>query len=325
MEQLTRLITGTKAFESLWKQFSCDRFAHAYLVTGNDPEFLKQFLLYASAMALCPKGGCFACVVCNKIFAGEHVDVHVYPKTKDKILVADVEEILDDCYIKPFEGDRKVYILNGCDNLAPLLQNKLLKTLEEPPENTIFFLGATNESTILATVKSRCQHIRLDDTSFEEVLQYLVSSGVRQAEAETAAAFCEGRPLAAEACAANKNFYKMFDDILSIVKELDSSKDALKASAKLSSYGADTSLALRMLLFIYRQVLLSYGDEDMLLLKHKKNDILFIRQMYSPEALYRVIGLLDEAKTEIDGNCNAAAVIDKLVLSVLEVKYKCRR
>ena len=78
MEQLTRLVTGTKAFESLWKQFSADRFAHAYLITGNDPEYLKEFLLYAGAMALCPKGGCFSCVVCNKVFAGEHVGESVH-------------------------------------------------------------------------------------------------------------------------------------------------------------------------------------------------------------------------------------------------------
>ncbi|MBR2371889.1 MAG: hypothetical protein IKA90_03360 [Clostridia bacterium] len=43
MEQLTRLISGTKAFESLWKQFSADKFAHAYLVTSVDPVYLHEF------------------------------------------------------------------------------------------------------------------------------------------------------------------------------------------------------------------------------------------------------------------------------------------
>lgn len=325
MEQLTRLVTGTKAFESLWKQFSADRFAHAYLITGNDPEYLKEFLLYAGAMALCPKGGCFSCVVCNKVFAGEHVDVHVYPKTKDKILLADISEILDDCYVKPFEGDRKIYVLNNCDTLSPLLQNKLLKTLEEPPENTIFFLGATNESTILATVKSRCQQVRLDDTSFEEVMKYLTSSGISEADAEIAACFADGRPLTAEKYATDGSFYKIFDEVTETVKSLSSSKDALKASAKLSSYGAGTQTVLRMLLLLYRQTLAAYADEEMLLLKHKKNDILFIKGMYSPEALYRVVDLLTQAKIRLDGNCNLSAVIDGLVLSILEVKYSCRR
>ena len=85
MEQLTRLISGTKAFESLWKQFSADKFAHAYLVTSVDPVYLHEFLVYASAMALCPKGGCFSCVTCKRVFALGHVDVHVYPKAKEKI------------------------------------------------------------------------------------------------------------------------------------------------------------------------------------------------------------------------------------------------
>lgn len=325
MEQLTRLISGTKAFETLWKEFSSERFAHAYLITGGDPIYLRKFLVYASAMALCPKGGCFSCITCKKVFDQNHVDVHIYPKNKDKILLGDVSEILEDCYIRPFEGDRKVYILNNCDSLSPLLQNKLLKTLEEPPENTIFFLGAVNESTILATVKSRCRQVHLDDTSFEEVLKYLTASGISETEAEIAAGFCSNKPLQAELYATDKSFYKMFDEVAEVVKSLNTSKDALKASAKLSSYGNNAKQMLQMLMLLYRETLMAYIDEDMLLLKHKKNDILSIKQKYSLSALYNVIDLLTQAKVRIESNCNLSAVTDSLVLSILEVKYRCQK
>ena len=323
MEQLTRLICGTKAFESLWKQFSADKFSHAYLVTGRDPVYLQKFLTYASAMALCPKGGCFSCITCNKVFDGNHVDVHVYPK-KDKILTADANEIIDGCYVKPFEGERKVYILNNSDALSAVVQNKLLKTLEEPPENTIFFLGAVNENAILATVKSRCQLIHVDDTSSEEVLKYLTACGISESDAEIAAGFCANRPLLAEQYANDKSFYKAFDAVVDVVKNLNSSKDALKSCSKLMSAG-EPQLVYQMLLLLYRETLMLYTNEDMLLLKHKKNDILCIKQKYSPTALYKVIDLLTAAKIKTESNCNPAAVIDLLVMSILEVKYICRK
>ena len=325
MEQLTRLISGTKAFESLWKQFSADKFAHAYLVTSVDPVYLHEFLVYASAMALCPKGGCFSCVTCKRVFALGHVDVHVYPKSKEKILVADVNEIVSDCFIKPFEGERKIYIINDFDTMSPVLQNKLLKTLEEPPQNVIFFLGATNESAVLATIKSRCQHVHVDDTSFEEVMKYLTNSGISEIDAEIAAGFCNNRPLLAEQYAKDKTFYKMFDEVLECIKNLNSSKDALTCSAKLTGYASKPQRLLQMLLLIYREALVMHSNEDMLLLKHKKNDILCIRQKYSQSALYNVINLLTKAKVKFEYNCNASAVIDTLVLSILEVKHKCQK
>ena len=325
MEQLTRLISGTKAFESLWKQFSADKFAHAYLVTSVDPVYLHEFLVYASAMALCPKGGCFSCVTCKRVFAMGHVDVHVYPKENAKMLVKDVEELIDDCYIKPFEGDRKVYIINDFDTLDVALQNKLLKSLEEPPENTIFFLGATNESAVIATVKSRCQHVHVDDTSFEEVMQYLTHSGIDELSAEIVAGFCNNRPLLAEQYANDKTFFKMFDDVLDAIKNLNSSKDALMCSSKLVSYASKPQTLLQTLLLIYREALVSQSNEDMLLLKHKKDDILCIGQKYSQQALYNVINLLSKAKLKFEYNCNATAIVDWLVLSILEVKHKCQK
>ena len=172
---------------------------------------------------------------------------------------------------------------------------------------------------------SMCSQVLGKVPNQSQVMKYLTSSGISEADAEIAACFADGRPLTAEKYATDRSFYKIFDEVTETVKSLSSSKDALKASAKLSSYGAGTQTVLRMLLLLYRQTLAAYADEEMLLLKHKKNDILFIKGMYSPEALYRVVDLLTQAKIRLDGNCNLSAVIDGLVLSILEVKYSCRR
>ena len=117
----------------------------------------------------------------------------------------------------------------------------------------------------------------------------------------------------------------MFDDVLDAIKNLNSSKDALLCSAKLSSYAAKPQRLLQTLLLIYREALMSLSNQDMLLLKHKKDDILCIGQKYSQQALHNVINLLTKAKVKFEYNCSPAAVIDTLVLSILEVKHKCQK
>ena len=315
-----QLFENSRAMRMLRADAQAGRLSHAYLFLCPDARNLRRWLKELAAVLL------GADARAKRLIAEEcYSDCRIFPAPGEKAGVAEVKAMLDDVYIKPVEGEKKAFVLDNVQDMLAPAQNKLLKVLEEPPENTIFFLGATNESTILATVKSRCQQVRLDDTSFEEVMKYLTSSGISEADAEIAACFADGRPLTAEKYATDRSFYKIFDEVTETVKSLSSSKDALKASAKLSSYGAGTQTVLRMLLLLYRQTLAAYADEEMLLLKHKKNDILFIKGMYSPEALYRVVDLLTQAKIRLDGNCNLSAVIDGLVLSILEVKYSCRR
>ena len=323
MEQLTKLICDTEAFKSLKKQFEQNAFSHAYLVSGQDPLLLKKFLVFATALALCPKGGCFKCITCNKVFSENHVDVKKYPSEKGKYFVTDINEIVDDCYVKPFEGERKVYILNDFDTMSVVLQNKLLKTLEEPPENTVFFLGAFNTSAVLPTVKSRCQKIHLDYVDFEKVISYLVGEGINEANAEIAASFCDGMPLTAESYARDKTFFLLFDKVVECVKNLDSSRDSLRTVSQLLSLSNDFKIVLKVMETLFVQTLKAYSDEDLLLLKHKKNDILTIKQKFSQRAVYNILPLLDKAKISLENNCNQTAVADKLVLGILEVRYSC--
>lgn len=325
-EQLERLVCDSAAYVGLHRQLEEGMATHAYLVVSADKAFLREFLTFAAAAFICKKNGCFDCPSCARVLAGVHADVKIYPKSRDKILVADVNEMVNDCFIKSAEGGRKVYILTNCDGFAASAQNKLLKTLEEPPENVVFLLGASTESSVLATVRSRCQILHADDFSFEETMQYLTSCGVDEADAEIAAGFCFNRPLLAEACAADKTFFKMLDEVIQALKTLDSSKDALRVSTKLSSFGSDgTKQVLQMMMVLFREALMTYVDRDMLLLKHKKDDILFIAQKYTPQALCGAIELLGRAKAALENNCFATAVMDELVLSVLEVKYRCRK
>ena len=73
------------------------------------------------------------------------IDIKVYPKNNEKLLVADSNEIVAESFIKAVNLPYKVFIINNVDASTEEAQNKLLKILEEPPENVYFLLGATSE------------------------------------------------------------------------------------------------------------------------------------------------------------------------------------
>ena len=67
----------------------------------------------------------------------------------------DIDELIAQTYIKPIESEKRVFALVNTASMNGPAQNKLLKTLEEPPKNVFILMGIENESAILPTVKSR--------------------------------------------------------------------------------------------------------------------------------------------------------------------------
>lgn len=70
----------------------------------------------------------------------------------------DIEELLEDASMPSFDGNWKIYILDECHMMTSSAQNRLLKTLEEPPEKVLIILCTTNPEKLLDTILSRCQY-----------------------------------------------------------------------------------------------------------------------------------------------------------------------
>ena len=135
---------------------------HAYLLCGQDDVLLNYFAKEFAKHILCDKAGCGACSTCGKIEKGFHSDVLVYPKDKKKgLVVEDIAEIVEKAYVQPMEATKKIFILNNFDVSTTQAQNKLLKTLEEPPASSMFIITSTNPSNILNTIKSRSKTVNV--------------------------------------------------------------------------------------------------------------------------------------------------------------------
>ncbi len=108
---------------------------------------------------------CGTCAACVRIARRLHPDVLVIePGDAGSIKVDQIREVIDRAGFRPFEGKRRVVVIDEADTMMASSQNALLKTLEEPPPSSIFILVTTRPDMLLPTVQSRCPRLRFQSS-----------------------------------------------------------------------------------------------------------------------------------------------------------------
>ena len=110
---------------------------------------------------------------------------------QDNIPVAETVEIVKKLSLKTFEASHKILIMWLPEYLGKE-GNRLLKMIEEPPDDTLFLLVAENQDLILNTILSRCQLVKLSPLTDAEVQEGLILRGVTRGDAEAIAHLSEG-------------------------------------------------------------------------------------------------------------------------------------
>ena len=166
---LTQLEQQQPAARILGRSLGKGRLSHALLFTGPVLETLETMARLVAQVLNCqhppsrgengaPADCCGRCVSCQRIATGKYSDVlWVRPESKTRVITIDqIRELLQTIHLKPTEGGTKVAILVGADRLNVNAGNAFLKTLEEPPANSILILLSTDPEQILETILSRC-------------------------------------------------------------------------------------------------------------------------------------------------------------------------
>ena len=177
------LIGQERAIRLLQRGLKTGRTAHAYLFAG--PEGIgKRTAALALAQALnCQQGdavddGCGACQSCRKITRGLHPDVQVLEPDGATLKIDQIRALGADAALRPYEGKRKVFILQGAEKMTEQAANALLKTLEEPPGWTVLVLLTSTPSALPLTIVSRCQTVIFSAISPDALQAYLVGRGI---------------------------------------------------------------------------------------------------------------------------------------------------
>jgi DNA polymerase-3 subunit delta' len=209
---LASIIGHASIVDLLRRAVSRGRVPQSLLFAG--PEGVgKRAVAVALAQAVnCPTrkaaGGddaCGKCPTCRRIERGLHTDVTVVDKGGEPSIKITVlrDRVLDVIGYRPFEAERRVYIIDPADEMTEQAQDALLKTLEEPPRAAILILISAYPDTLPATVQSRCRRLRFGPLSEADVERVLVErERVDRTDARVLAAASGGsvgRALAAEA------------------------------------------------------------------------------------------------------------------------------
>jgi DNA polymerase III subunit delta' len=137
---------------------------------------------------------CGVCASCTRISRNVHADVLVLkPGDTGSIKIDVVRDAIDRTTYRPFEGRRRVVIVDEADAMLAEGQNALLKTLEEPRPGSMFVLVTSRPDMLLPTVRSRCQQLRFGRLPASDVASVLIRShGYSSADAHAVASVADG-------------------------------------------------------------------------------------------------------------------------------------
>ncbi|MGL9734013.1 MAG: DNA polymerase III subunit delta' [Symbiopectobacterium sp.] len=180
--------------------------AHHAIFLHVLPGMGGESLVYAlSRRVLCqkPKGmkSCGECHSCKLMVAGTHPDWYAISPEKGKqtLGIDAIRSVLENLYQRSQQGGAKLVWIENSEQLTEAAANALLKTLEEPPEETYFLLGCHEPTRLLATLRSRCLHLHLPTLDEAQSVVWLNKRySVSEKALQTALRLQAGAPLAAE-------------------------------------------------------------------------------------------------------------------------------
>jgi DNA polymerase-3 subunit gamma/tau len=157
---------------------------HAYLFVGSRGTGKTSMAKILARSLNCERGGptvtpCGECESCTTIASGSSIDVIEMDAASNRS-VDDVRDLRERVAYAPTGGRWKVYILDEAHMLTKEAWNAFLKTLEEPPPNTVFVLATTEAHKVMPTIADRCQRFDFQRPSLEQISEVLT----RVADAE---------------------------------------------------------------------------------------------------------------------------------------------
>ncbi|MDZ7754272.1 MAG: DNA polymerase III subunit delta' [Gammaproteobacteria bacterium] len=193
-----------------WRQLmarkAAGRFPHALLIGGPAGIGKRAFAAALAGALLCEESAgaaCGRCPGCLQFAGGAHPDYGLWEPEEDAVAlkIHQIREMNQTIFLTRSRGPYKVCVVNPADAMTPAAADSLLKTLEEPPPLTVLLLVSHRASQLSATIRSRCQAVRLAPCYGEPASGWLQAQGLDEAAATNLLGITGGTPLRALALA----------------------------------------------------------------------------------------------------------------------------
>lgn len=300
--------------------FRANRIAGAYLFIGKDGTGRVKMAKEFAKLINCKNASqdcCDECSQCKKIENESHIDVHWCRPVDNSIGIDQVRDLEKYIYLKPYEAQKKVFVISNAQCLTEESSNAILKTLEEPPSNSLLILIASDAATLLPTISSRCQKIifnYVDEISIKDMLIHKYKTPLLHAHFISYLA--EGSiNRALDFKDLRDSLFEKRDHILNAISYKKFSvfkmeEFNIKDNAQMRE---GVCLLLDMLLAWFRDLLVvKSGLEAPLINLDKEEDLFKSNNKYTYEELIAGITNIANAKFLVNNNINAKMAISKL-------------
>lgn len=243
-----------------------DKLSHAYIIEGKK-DGGKSALAEAFAKAVTPY----------------HEDITFVKAEGLSIKDKTVESVQERLSMKPLAGERNVALIQDADTMTPRAQNRLLKTLEEPPGGAVIILLSENIENLLPTIISRCVIFRMDesDSSYPGL-----SEEVRMHADNIGSMLLEGR-----------GFYAISRELNAVTTDREQAYAFLDAFEK----------------WFRDRILISYGITD----TEINDDIRRQSELIKKEKAYLSVKLIEQARCDLNRNINTGYAIKSMILGMM--------
>lgn len=299
-----------------------NRMSHAYIFCG--PEGSGKFLAalnFAKAI-VCQDAvsyeSCDKCPSCKKMDSQSHPDLFVLRPEKEgsSVKIDDIRQLIKDIYLKPFEAKKKIYIIDEAQNMKHEAANALLKTLEEPPTDSILILITDNLKSLFHTIVSRSQVVRFYPLKADEIKDILIREhSMEESKAHVLSRLASGR-LGEAVKYKDEGLLQNRSMIIHKVSKRSLSELSFDEFPK-----QDLKLCLNIMLTWFRDILSAKaGVDDSMLVNIDKKDIISSEaNKLSFEYLEEVINNIILTLGYLDQNANAKLAMNVLNLKICEV------
>ena len=344
----SKLIGNEDVRDTLRKLLAGGRLPGSLLFTGEEGIGKKLFALeLAKALNCRNRSGVEACDECSsckrianstfppftdaddnkeRMIWSEHADVAMVRPYKQIIRVKPMRELEREANFRPFEGAKRVFIVEDADYMNDQAANALLKTLEEPPETSHLILTTTNPMALLATIRSRCQMIRFAPIPASEIEQFLIQQANLPADDARLLARTSqgslGRALAADV----DDYRDRRESMLAILKSLTLTGDRahlMQASEDLAAAKdrSDYEQSLDVLETLIRDAWsLALGrPADSVINNDRLKDLNRIASELSSEKAAAWLSTIEELRGALEVNINRRIASDGLLVSMATV------
>ena len=294
----------------------------AYLILcgrlGVSKRLTDRFLM----KLYCKKGGCGVCTDCCNVVEG-HVDILRLTAPK----VREFREAISFVAEKPVYGYKSV-VIEDADDMTDSAANSMLKTLENPPKNTIFILQARSITGVLPTVASRCTvvHIKPDFDTEDLIMKNL---GVDAAEAHILCYLSGGFADEASLIFNDTDFWSARCPILDICSKLlyQRGMGISLHTDFLESKKVNLVPLLCIMQSYYRDILIykKTGNEFFIKNSDRADEIIKASSDFTSGAISNIINVILETERRFFFSVNFRLTVEKMLFDILEEKNKWKK